>query len=123
MPDIVDFVHREINHAHERLHRIVGIRVSDHAIPGSPVTLPVAPERARLFARLLIQLDPRGGGGLAMSDPVEADSLREILVHPDDFHDARGNPPRAPNYTYDLIGPPTHIYGIPVLKDPGAPRT
>jgi hypothetical protein len=72
--------------------RIVHIRVTPHAMPGSLVSVPISPERARNM-------------GIARSDFEEA---LEILLHPEDWQrwllEAGGL----------LIGNPAVVHGLPV---------
>lgn len=90
---VEDAIQRERREAWETGYkRIVHIRVTPYAMPGSPVSVPIPPERARNM-------------GIARWDFEEA---LEILLHPEDWRrwllEAGGL----------LIGNPDAVHGLPV---------
>lgn len=68
----------EIDAAHEDDRVVCWIRTSWLAIAGSPVLLPIAPERLRVHAAADY------GSGLVV-DPNALERWREIVVHPRDL--------------------------------------
>jgi hypothetical protein len=98
--------------------RIVHIRVTTDALPGSPTSVPVTPERARTLGRLIALRDPRGGEATVAADPSDYERMLELLIHPQDWADVlRG----ADMFAGELApgmrpGEPDSVYGIPVSR-------
>lgn len=88
--------------------RVVHVRVTPHALPGSVVSVPIPPERSRLLradpdldaieTANYVEIVGRGGIGV----------LLEILVHPQDWQQLLIADASA------LIGAPEECHGLPV---------
>jgi hypothetical protein len=88
--------------------RVVHVRVTPHAIPGSVVAVPIPPERSRLLradpdldaieTANYVEIVGRGGIGV----------LLEILVHPHDWQQLLRDAGSV------LIGAPDAVHGLPV---------
>lgn len=92
--------------------RIVHIRLTTDALPGSVTSTPITPERARTLGRLLAL----PGGGV-VADPRSTELLMEILIHPEDWAALLAETD-AP-YTVQAAmkaGEPDRVYGIPVTR-------
>lgn len=86
--------------------RIVHIRVTTDALPGSVTSLPVTPERARVIGRLLAVQDLG-----VVADPNSTETLLELLIHPADWAELLTDDDK---YRAVQIGPDTRVIGIPV---------
>ena len=76
----MSLIRGELNDAALGYQEIVHIRVTMEALLGSPVSVPVTPERARTLAQL--RLLPNGA---VVADPVSYERLLELLIHPADW--------------------------------------
>lgn len=105
---IVEAVHHELNDAEVREHRIVQIRVTRDALPGSITTVVMTPERARRYVGSVVVriVTPELLPGEAWPD------VREILIHPLDWERALLEPDP---YAAVVLGQVTSILGVPVV--------
>lgn len=107
-------VYREINDADTTGYkRIVHIRITPDAIPGSPVAVPVTPERARTLGRL-IALPTKDGEPSVTADPSDYERMLELLLHPQDWAQAKQEANELAMSLSMRPGEPNRIYGIPV---------
>lgn len=106
----LEAIHREIHDARATGYQhIVHIRVTTDALQGSPVTVPITPERARAIGRLMMV---QGHGVVA--DPMDYETRLELLVHPQDYSDLLKD---VDLMRYGVqIGEPMRIMGIPVSR-------
>ncbi len=105
-------IHRELNDAAMTGYkRIVHMRVTTDALPGSITSVPVTPERARALGRLLLVPDANGQPLGVVADPMDYEKMLELLIHPADWHDLLLE--KLPGGEYPP-GLPTRIMGIPV---------
>ncbi len=111
MSSMFEAFHRELHDAGMQDYEVVRIRVTHDAIGGAPVAMPLTPERARS-----VTLPARGGRMV----PLEL--VREIVVHPDDWRDLLVDPAIRDQLPAGLNGPPTRIYGLPVVNESGIAR-
>jgi hypothetical protein len=70
---VFEAVEREISTTEETGYKqIVRVRITMDALKGTPVALPVTPERARVAGALRAIPDPRTGEALVVADPAWA---------------------------------------------------
>lgn len=103
----------EIRQAREQDREVRWIRVTADAIPGSIVTTPITPERARQIA---LRAEPDFGSDYTVdTDPklILRPSL-EIVVHPEDWAELLKDPEAA--HWGIQIGEPDRVLGIPVTR-------
>lgn len=77
----MEVIVRELRQAVEAQREVVHIRVSQDAISGCVLAVPLAPERLRTLAGV-----NTAGKGL-LPDPKAQERLVEIVVHPDEWID------------------------------------
>jgi hypothetical protein len=78
---LFDALRREICEAELEDREILRLRITPEAIAGSPVTVPVTPERARLLRLLMYP------GETVDADPeLVARFALELLIHPRDWY-------------------------------------
>ena len=106
----METIWREVNDARSTGYQsIVHIRITTDALEGSPVTVPITPERARTIARLMIV---KGHGVVA--DSMDYETKLELLMHPEDYMALLRD---VDPMRYGIeIGEPTRIMGIPVTR-------
>ena len=102
----------EIRQAREQAREVHWIRVTADAIPGSIVTTPITPERARQIG---LHAEPSVGGHTVDTDPrLIAHPPLEIVVHPEDWAELLKDPEAA---RWGIqIGEPDRVLGIPVQR-------
>lgn len=87
---VFEAVEREIRTTEETGYKqIVRVRITMDALKGTPVALPVTPERARVAGALRAIPDPRTGEALVVADPAWGERFLELLLHPADWLEAR----------------------------------
>jgi hypothetical protein len=103
----------EIRQAREQDREVHWIRVTKDAIPGSIVTTPITPERAR---QIRLRAEPEFGSGYTVdTDPsLVGRPPLEIVVHPEDWAELLKDPEVA---RWGIqIGEPDRVLGIPVTR-------
>lgn len=113
--DMLAAICREVQDADARMLKVVHVRVTPDAIPGSPVLVPFAPERLRLLAAHLVEL-PRGNAAL-VADPEAQQRWRELLLHTADWMAVLQDPHLPGDVVLDE---PVTVMGIPVDLLPDA---
>lgn len=109
---VAALIFSERNQARERMRPIIHIRVTTDAIPGSPVAVPVTPERARTLGK--IWAFPDG----TVEAAFDGRAL-ELLVHPEDWYSLLKDMDAARDYVVQFgvqPGEPDRVFGIPVSK-------
>lgn len=109
---VLPAIHRERVHADEQMRTIHHIRVTVDALPGSVVSVPITPERARTIA--LRAFPASGGDPVVDTDPeLVGRPLLEVLIHPEDWMTLLKDA-EAIGYV-DTSGPIRRVMGIPVV--------
>lgn len=93
----------EMEEARSKLLEIKWLRVTLTAIPGSPTTVPIAPERLRHHS---LKAYP---DGTVDHDPQTTDCWREIVVHPKDWLEIRAEQQQPRPVTHGTM------FGLPVI--------
>jgi hypothetical protein len=88
--------------------RIVHIRVTVDALQGSPVSVPITPERARAIGRLMMV-----PGGSVVADPRDYETKLELLMHPADYCEVLK---ARPYFYHSFSGGVETVMGIPVER-------
>lgn len=91
--------------------RVVHVRVTTDALPGSMTTVPVTPERARVLGRLLAVQDSG-----VVADPLWFEKAQEVLIHPEDWVKLLSEVPGYAHQGALSIDGSTRIFGIPVTE-------
>lgn len=71
---------------------VVQVRVTTDALYGSPVLVPITPERARTLARLVAIHNWDDSTYVVIADPGDYERAYEILLHPGDWVTLRTEP-------------------------------
>lgn len=97
--DATGAIIREIQAAQEQARKLLQIRVTPDAIPGAPVSAPIAPERAD---DLLEEWEDKYDAYLESEErikervpepPETVEGMSELLVHPGDWQELRHDHP------------------------------
>lgn len=104
MLSVLGALYAEINEARAQCWNVLHVRVASDAIRGSVTTVAITPERARTLAALEVRGDETVE--VAMSRTL---SMREILVHPEDWNELLKEAEPQRDVT------PTSVFGLPVV--------
>lgn len=108
---VLDTIRRELDDAEATgWQKIVQVRVTTDALPASPVTVPITPERARTMSAMRMMPD-----GI-VADPASYEGMLEVLLHPEDWQDVLADAERFAVQMATRPGEPNRIFGIPVVR-------
>lgn len=100
---------------------VIQVRVTPDALYGSPVLVPITPERARTLARLVAVHNWDDHTYVVIADPEDYERAYEILLHPGDWVTLRTEPDVLATgmLSYDprCRAGAWRVYGVPVNDD------
>ena len=108
---IMPTLYREQQQAREQLREIHHIRVTTDALPGSLVSVPITPERARTI-RLAMFPSKAGESTVDVDPELVGRPLLEVLMHPEDYAELTKDLDAVRDV--DMTGSVTRVLGIPI---------
>lgn len=109
----------ELIEARREQQEIKWIRVTRDALPRSPITCPITPERLRLHAQIIVAEPHKPSERFVTGvvyDPQTFETWRELLVHPVDWAEAlRERPEPNTIAPLDMTKGPRY-FGIRVIS-------
>ena len=107
---VITGVAREVNDALKEALTVLHVRVTPDALEGSPVAVPITPERARRIKLIMLP------GGAAEASPEVTERCREILLHPHDWATVLVALPRDIGHAVGSHSPPFRLLGYEVVE-------
>lgn len=111
---IIEAIYDEFRAARDAARPVLHVRVSLAAIPGSVITTPLSPERARALRPYVIHLQGRDTPD-ALADPEVVERALELVLHPEDWARLLADHAAIPDVALPLRdGEPFRVLGVPV---------